>query len=198
MAVAHLYHFFPLLPPQQYVDLRSAFPFKSDIDTDLITGAVILRNCLPLSVRYTTGRNSWRTEHAVTNDAAFQAYMALYREGLLNENLLPLNRERLIEDDEREELPSILEISEQFNLWINLAKAWSYPDLHQTVVSLHQHKEREESELLMVLITPMVIPLARPFPLYWDSDITYIIRLEPPTAGQCNQLAPPPTHAGKL
>ena len=179
MAVAHLYHFCALLPPQQYVDLRPAFTFMSDIDTGLITGAVVLPNCLSPLVRYTTGRSSWRTEHAAMKDAAFQAYMALYREGLVNDNLLPLNRQRMIENDERDELPSILEISEQFNPWINLAKAWSYPDLHQTVVSLRQHEGSEESELSIVLKTPAVIPLARPFPLHWDSDTTYIVHLGP-------------------
>jgi hypothetical protein len=56
-------------------------------------------------------------------DAAVQAYMALYREGLLNDNLLRLNRERMMENDEREGLPSTIQISEQFNPWVNSAKA---------------------------------------------------------------------------
>ena len=103
--------------------------------------------------------------------------MALYREGLLNDNLLPLHRERMTEEDEREQLPSMLEIPVQFNPWVDLAKAWSYPDFHQTVVSVYQQKE-EEPELSMVLTTPMMIPINRPFPLYWDTDTTYVIRLE--------------------
>jgi dsRNA-specific ribonuclease len=178
--VAHLYHFCALLPPQQYVDLRPAFTFKSAIDTGLINGAVILPNCLSSSVRYTSGRKWWRTERAAMKDAAFQAYIALFGAGLLNENLLPLSRVWKSENDAREELSSTIEISDQFNPWLNLAKAWSYPNLHQTLVSLQQHKESEGSELLMVLTTPTGIPLVRPFPLYWDSETTYVVRLESP------------------
>ena len=96
VAVAYLYHFCTLLPPQQYVDLRPGFSFKSDTDTDLITGAVILPKCLSPSVRYMTGRNSWRAEHAARKDADLQAYMALYRAGLLIGNLLPSNCERTV------------------------------------------------------------------------------------------------------
>lgn len=178
--MAHLYHFCAVLPPQPYVDLRPAFTFRDSIDTGLIIGAVTLPNCVNSSVRHTVGRKSWRTERAAMKDAAFQAYIALYRAGLLNDNLLPLMNDRTMEKDEREELPSTAEISEQLNPWIDMAERWSSPDLHQTVVAIEQLKGHREDRLSMLLTTPMAIPSVRPFPLYWDSKTIFTIRLENP------------------
>lgn len=113
-------------------------------------------------------------------DAAFQAYIALFRAGLLNDNLLPLNRERMLENEERVELPSVTEISEQYNPWLNIARAWLDPNLHQTIVSFERHKGGEEPEFSMVLTTPIVIHIPRPFPLYWNSENTYTVRLQSP------------------
>ncbi|KAL5317071.1 hypothetical protein ACEPPN_016125 [Leptodophora sp. 'Broadleaf-Isolate-01'] len=77
-----------------------------------------------------TAESAWRTERAARKEAAFQAYVALHEAGLVNDNLLPLNREGTVVRDEREELPSIMEVSEQLNPWVSLAKAWAFPELN--------------------------------------------------------------------
>jgi hypothetical protein len=82
-----------MLPHQRYVDLRPAFTFAEDAKTHRINGTAILPNSISTSVRCTNGRKWWRTERAARKDAAFQAYVALYEAGLVNNNLLPLNRE---------------------------------------------------------------------------------------------------------
>jgi hypothetical protein len=47
----------------------------------------------------------------------------LYEAGLVNNNLLLLNWEGAVIRNAREELPLIIKVSEQLNLWISLAKA---------------------------------------------------------------------------
>jgi hypothetical protein len=125
--MGHIYHFCDVLPGLSYVDLRPTFTFKGDTKTGLINGTIILPSCLSPSVRRTGGLDWWQTEHAAMKDATFQAYVALYWTGLLNDNLLPFTRERMVEEDAREELPSMIDIQPQFNPWIDLAKAWAQP-----------------------------------------------------------------------
>jgi hypothetical protein len=98
-AMRHICHFCDVLPRLPYVDLRPTFTFEEDVETGLINGTIILPSCLSPSVRRTSGLNWWQTEHAAMKDAAFQAYVALYRAGLLNDNLLPFTRERMVEGD---------------------------------------------------------------------------------------------------
>jgi Dicer dimerisation domain len=81
-------------------------------------------------VRHAQGRNAWRTEQAAIKDAAFQAYMALYKAGLLNDNLLPLISERTLEEEVQNEAPLNVGISGQFNPWVDAAKLWSTSDLY--------------------------------------------------------------------
>ena len=152
-----------MLPHQRYVDLRPAFTFAEDAKTHWINGTAILPNSISTSVRCTSGRKWWRTERAARKDAAFQAYVALYEAGLVNHNLLPLNREGAAVGDTREELPSTMEVSEQLNPWVGLAKAWAYPEPNQTIISI---QKQDGDEVVMILTTPLAIPCIRPFTLY--------------------------------
>ena len=175
-AVAHLYHFCAMLPHQRYVDLRPDFTFAEDVNTHRINGTVILPNGVSTSVRCTSGRQWWQTERAARKEAAFQAYVALYEAGLVNDNLLPLNREGTVVRDAREELPPMMEVSEQLNPWVSLAKAWALPEPNQTVISIQQQDVVEGGEVVMILTTPLAMPCMQPFTLYWDSKTTFEVR----------------------
>jgi hypothetical protein len=73
--------------------------------------------------------------------------------------------------DAREELPSTMEVSEQLNPWVGLAKA--YPEPNQTIISI---QKQDGDEAVMILTTPLAIPCIRPFTLYWDSKTTFEVR----------------------
>jgi dsRNA-specific ribonuclease len=184
-AIVHINHFCDTLPHLPYVDLRPAFTFSEDKKTQLINATVILPSCLSFSVRRTSGLKWWQTEHAAMKDAAFQAYVALYKAGLLTDNLLPFGRERMVEGDAQEKLPSTIEIHAQFNPWVELAKAWAQPNFNQIHVSIQRHNEGKEGELRMVLTVPSAVPSIRPFTLYWDSDTTFTASL-----GSSQQVTP--------
>jgi hypothetical protein len=123
-----------------------------------LTGLRFSRTLSVHRVRCKNGRKWWRTESAARKDAAFQAYVALYEAGLVNNNLLPLNREGAVVRDAREELPSMMEVSEQLKPWISLAKAWAFRKLNQTVISIQQQDGMEGGEVVMVLTTPLAMP----------------------------------------
>jgi hypothetical protein len=87
----------------------------------------------------------------------------LYKAGLVNNNLLPLNRKGAVVRDAQEELPSTMEVSEQLNPWVGLAKAWAYPEPNQTIISI---QKQDGDEAVMILTTPLAIPCIRSFTLY--------------------------------
>jgi dsRNA-specific ribonuclease len=111
-------------------------------------------------------------------DAAFQAYVGLYKADLLTDNLLPFPREPIAEGDTLEGLCSIIEIQAQLNPWVDMAKAWAQPDLHQTAILVKQHNKTKDIELRMILRTPFALPPISPFALYWDSETTLMASME--------------------
>src|SRR5690349_3055060 len=69
-----------------------------------------------------------------------------------------------------------MEVSEQLNPWVGLAKVWAFPELNQTVISIQQQDGMEGGEVVMILTTPLAMPCIRPFTLYWDSKTTFEVR----------------------
>lgn len=122
-AVGHLYHFCATLPVYRYVDSRPTFTFQTERTTGLIEGFVTLPNSVHPSVRQASSLRSWQTENMAAKDAAFQAYVALYKAGLLNDNLLPLlPGDEFEEAKSTEDLSSMVKIQQQHNPWLDIAK----------------------------------------------------------------------------
>jgi hypothetical protein len=89
---------------------------------------VTLPNLVHPSVRRASALRAWPTEYMASKDAAFEAYVALYNAGLLNENLLPLlPKHILVEVEGMEDLPSIVQIQQRYDPWHDVAKKWSKP-----------------------------------------------------------------------
>lgn len=110
-------------------------------------------------------------------DAAFQAYVALYKKGLVNENLLPL----LLGKDEEvmadiETRASLEEVSEIFNPWTSIAKSWMEPGsfLRRKLISIARPGL---PTLYLVIVLPQELPWIEPFTIYWDNQITYSISI---------------------
>ena len=124
------------LPPQPYVDMRPMFHFREDVNTKLISATLTLPNCVDPSVRRASSQHQWRTEKMAVKDAAFQAYIALYGKGLVNDNLLPL----LGYDEERpadvETRQALCEVSQTYDPSVAIAKDWTKLDiLYRKVLS---------------------------------------------------------------
>ncbi|KAH9203940.1 hypothetical protein DL95DRAFT_471937 [Leptodontidium sp. 2 PMI_412] len=63
-----------------------------------------------------------------------------------------------------------MEVSEQLNPWVGLAKAWASPEPNQAIISI---QKQDGDEAVIILIIPLAIPCIQPFTLYSDSKTTF-------------------------
>jgi hypothetical protein len=95
--------------------------------------------------------------------AAFEAYVALYKAGLVNDNLMPLLKHESTEEELAmgiEKRSSIVQASAQMNPWIEVARAWSRqvgPNrMKHGIVTINDANNEIISRMEMIL--PMDIP----------------------------------------
>ncbi|CZS99458.1 related to Dcl-2 dicer RNA helicase/RNAseIII CAF [Rhynchosporium agropyri] len=173
-AIPHLYHFCAKLPRSAYVDARPEFICSAEFGGH-IRAKVTLPLCVDQSVREAEGKLSWKSEKNAIKDAAFQAYLALYKAKLVNDNLLP----SLVHDDLLLELrtsitdtrASLVQVKEQLNPWGEVAKEWN-----NTSVELHR-ATIELAGLEMTIILPVPIPRIPTIEVQWDSTTKFPIHI---------------------
>ncbi|EHL00290.1 putative Dicer-like protein 2 [Glarea lozoyensis 74030] len=138
-AVSHLYHFCATLPSKAYVDLRPDF-ICTEGDAKRIRARVILPLSVNESVRFASSKDSWTSEKNAIKDAAFEAYLALYRAGLVNENLLPLLRHGVdvteLTSTKIETRASLMEVNEQINPWYRSFQSGDNAQKHKIGITL--------------------------------------------------------------
>jgi hypothetical protein len=165
-ALPHLYHFCATLPAKEYVNRRPEFICSG------VGAGLRARANLPLSVdaaaRTTESQNLSLSGKNAIKDAAFEAYVALYKAGLVNDNLLPLLRHDEITDELTsstvEKRASIMSLNELRNPWIDIAKAWKdgeASDFRKSTLSV----DDLETEIYL----PLPVPRLPQFQLYCDS-----------------------------
>ncbi|KAI9851330.1 MAG: Dicer-like protein 2 [Thelocarpon superellum] len=171
-AVSRLYHFCAVLPAQPYTDLRPAFQVDEDALSHRFSATVTLPNSVDAAVRQSVSHKAWLSEQKARKDAAFQAYMALYRAGLLNEHLLPL---RSTYDDVTlgtvEKRPSLVAASEQYNPWVEMAKSWATSSTCRCKPITILRPGRTSVTLNLLLSLPIESPLS--FSLHVDKTSTF-------------------------
>lgn len=158
------------------MDLQPKFYFQES-SYGLITGIVTLPNCVDSSVRTASSIREWKSERMAKKDAAFQAYVALYKEGLVNDNLLPL----LLGKDEGvmvdiETRASVEDVSETFDPWTSIAKNWMEPRecLKRKLISIIRPGL---PTLSLVIVLPQELPTLETFTIYWDNQTNYSISI---------------------
>ncbi|KAH8687849.1 dicer-like protein-like protein 2 [Tricladium varicosporioides] len=177
-ALPHLHHFCATLPAKEYVDLRPEF-LCTKAAGDHLRSRVILPLSVNEQVREAESLQLWKSEKNANKDAAFQAYVGLYRGGLVNDNLLPILRHSTDVDDLKstkvETRASIMLVSEQMSPWINIAKAWGVSQLTQATITV--------GTLSLQVFLPTELPFIPPFPLYWDQETELVVEV---SLGQCS------------
>ncbi|KAF4342995.1 Dicer 2 [Fusarium beomiforme] len=92
----------------------------------IVHAKVTLPGSLPPNLRTFQSAYGWRSHKCAKGDAAFQACLALYKEGLVTDHLLPLNKqtkaERKLEKEEEENFD--LTPEPLFNPWVKIARLW--------------------------------------------------------------------------
>lgn len=181
-AKAHLYHFCAVstLQASNYVDTRPEFsPVEEQGETAWVC-TVTLPSFVHPDLRTASSSMSWRTENAAIQDAAFEAYVALHKAGLVNDNLLPLVKNFGPETgQDHVDQPSIVTVSEQRSMWQYLAKRQAQGEpLYPHKVTLECNREEF---LAMDFWLPASVGLDRShcFPLYWNQCTTYECYYEP-------------------
>ena len=182
-AVQHLYHFCATLPAAPYVDLSPLFTFEDEpagLDKKMISAKVVLPNSVDASLREARSLRQWKTEKMAKRDAAFEAYAALYKAGLVNKHLLPLGHVNEGVDEAYtaiEKRPSLVEVSEQINPWLSVAEAWQTSSKLTGSLIKFEHHESIFPEMIMLL--PTTLSNIAEFKLYWDAVTTIKATIKP-------------------
>ena len=191
-AIQHLYQFCATLPAAPYVDLRPSFTFDhhpSSGRAKSVSTKVILPISVDISLREAQGMSTLETEKMARRDAVFQAYAALYRAGLVNDNFLPVGHVNRRVDEAYtavEKRPSLIEVSEQWNPWYFVAQVWQKSrNLATATISI---KERGRHITEMLIFLPYPLPTFHDFELYWDTSTTYQAVIEKSSATHVPEL----------
>jgi dsRNA-specific ribonuclease len=143
---------------------------------------IILPNSVDPSVRKATSAQRWKTEKMAKRDAAFEAYVALHKAGLVNDNLLPLIPHQMEELGEGfvEKKPSLVDCLEQINPWIDVAKAWNGDATHNSAVINITPIDQAEESMDLILTLPTDWPNPRDFLVYWKGEDVLRISYQKP------------------
>ncbi|KAI9055853.1 hypothetical protein LZ554_000792 [Drepanopeziza brunnea f. sp. 'monogermtubi'] len=170
-AVAHLYHFCAKIPQSAYVDRRPEFTCSEE--SGLSRAEVVLPLSVDQTVRVAQSLRPWKSEKNAIKDAAFQAYVALYKAGLVNDNLLPNLGIDIVPHDLRssadgDSRASLEKVKEQYNPWRDFACAW------KTAEKWYQYTVRfEDLDFAMLVPAPLAVRKIEPITLYWDRTTAF-------------------------
>jgi dsRNA-specific ribonuclease len=145
-------------------------------------GGIIAKVVLPISVdaavRTAQSNSVWQTERMAKNDAAFQAYKSLHLAGLVNDNLLPHRQEQDIEAAEfqiPDHTPSMVEVSQPFDPWIEVAKQQEQAPRTYYRYLLETSTVGKEP-IHMVLYVASSMPTVPDIPLYWNESTIFSVK----------------------
>jgi dsRNA-specific ribonuclease len=142
----------------------------------LVSAKVILPVTLDPSLRVHKSRTWWGSEKNATKDAAFEAYVALYKAGLVNDHLLPISfpeHPRYMEQGE-----SLIEVQQQFNPWPGVARAWENKEkLQRRVLTVVDGAGSTKCQVEMLI--PAHIHDTKPIRIYFDSSSEWKIEIGP-------------------
>lgn len=163
-AVGHLYHFCASLPKAQYADSKPLFLFEEDSE-GRVRGSVLLPKTVDKDVRETIGTKFWASERLAKQDAAMEAYLALYRANLLNDNVLPLiayDAEALQAYANVKKRPSLVSVRQYNSPWSAIALACQPDHVYYQHVISFSGGDSQLPSLRMIC----------PYPLSWMKPLT--------------------------
>ncbi|RYP59407.1 hypothetical protein DL769_008552 [Monosporascus sp. CRB-8-3] len=164
---SHLEHVCASLTSRQYVESRPYY-LKREMEVSrsgppMIKETVVLPVSFPPHLRRFEGSRVWYSEKNATKDAAFQAFIALYEAGLVNDHLMPLKEEF----ENAETRAARVEVNSLWNPWLEIARSWD------TATSVSVRKLRLINQHRDVISEfdaglPSGFPDLPAFNIYWD------------------------------
>ncbi|KAM5360433.1 hypothetical protein ACJZ2D_013760 [Fusarium nematophilum] len=190
----HLEHFCQVVFKRDYVDRRPDYIFHEvpDLGEPHLRATVMLPSGLPAHLRKFESASAWRAEKNAMKDAAFQAYVALYEEGLVSDNLLPI-----CEISGNTEEVSELQAEPLFNPWIQVAEEWHgvgdkwvYP--LEFFDENHEHKGRYD------VVLPAELQKPRNIKIHPESGVEWSVEFGPGKRISHEAAAQLPDHTSTL
>lgn len=196
-AKPHLEHFCRLLARGEFVDARPDYIIghSSDAAEATMTATVILPSTLPRNVRTANSKYLWKSEKNATKDAAFQAYLALYNAGLVNDHLLPFEPEQIPGIETR---AAIERVESVFVPWAHVAQAWKTGN-EKYVYELTCHDEHGIAFGQYAIVLPVEIQQrTRPLQIFLEEEVTWEIRWGPGRRITSEEADKMPDHTSAL
>lgn len=178
-AKSHLQHFCATLSSRKFVNWQPEYiieeipGFARPGEPNMLRATVLLPIILPPNLRQATGIRTWLSEKHACMDAAFQAYQALYMEGLVDEHLVPL-RDTLERDIEQR--PSLKQVRALRDPWVKLVHAWELNHFSKRVVKVSDQSGSVICE--MKLTCPGELLELGPIDVWWDPNTKMTLLLE--------------------
>lgn len=168
---SHLDHFCRVLSTGEFVDFRPDYIIHREAhDTEVsLKATVLLPSFLRTDLRRADSAFSWRSEKNATKDAAFQAYVALYKAGLVNDHLLPFKLSEIPGVEDR--LPEVEAVS-PYDPWGKVARAWQALD-DRWAYSVNCIDENGRIVGQYGLVLPIQLCKPRPIIIYLDNGIEW-------------------------
>ncbi|EFE41937.1 RNA helicase/RNAse III, putative [Trichophyton verrucosum HKI 0517] len=176
-ARAHLSHFCSTIPCE-FTDTQPDFIISKTGIKDMLTAKVLLPTVLDLQFREFEGIQAWKREKMAKRDAAFQAYLQLYKASLVNDHLMPEHCRTTDEETAHiEKRSSMTTCSEVFNPWKMVADRWHSTDtFYQSSIVISSGTEELPK---MILILPIPLPCDFTVKLFWNETSTLSASVSP-------------------
>ncbi|EER25487.1 Type III restriction enzyme, res subunit family protein [Coccidioides posadasii C735 delta SOWgp] len=172
----HLSHFCGTLSAE-FIATDPEFVLEGD-DTTGFSAKVILPSFLDPKLREFRGILLWKTEKMAKRDASFQAYVALYEAGLVNDYLMPAHHHIDDEDglEQVEKRPSFAKASGSLNPWAAIAKKWrEAKHFYQNLIEISAGAQALPP---MVMVLPVELPCDISFRLFWNEHSTLLVSVK--------------------
>ena len=174
-SVRHLYHFCDTLPHDIYVDKRPIF--SVDGCGESFRAGVRLPNSIDAAIRTASSSRNWPTEKLAKQDAALEAYIALYNHGLISEHLLPISKIDEVKAKaygQVQKIPSLVEVQPQICIWSIVDSFWQRNKTEcATIRFSSQGVVIGEIQLLLPNQCPRIPKLT----LFWDENTEFVVQV---------------------
>lgn len=175
-SISHLNHFCATLPNRGFAISKPLFAFNHGT-YEGVDRSIVAKVTLPISVDSSMREASsalWQTEKYAKRHAAFEAYIKLYRGGLISDNLLPFQGYQEGDTNPEiidEKIASVIEVSEQIDPWYVVAAEWQTAEENETcfeaTVTIY---DGNGVIAAMQILLPCLIPSTPPVGLHWNES----------------------------
>ena len=194
-AKGHLEHICRALAQGEFIDSRPDYIIHKhwDVSPPRLSATVLLPPYFPAELRRTESESTWLSEKNATKEVAFRAYLALYRAGLVNENLLPFKFENIVGVETR---AAEIDVEPPFNPWHLVASQW----LDQGAMWLYTVSYRDGSGQLTDydILLPAQLDTLRTIRFFLSYDKTCELRLSSVRSVSAEEAASLPDHTSTL